>query len=642
MKIALVGSPNVGKSVIFHHLTGQYVTVSNYPGTTVEVTRGQFKWGDIDTQVIDTPGIYSLTPISGEEQVTRDLLISETPDLILHVIDAKNMERMLPITLQLLETGLDIILVINMMDEANRRGIKIDTSRLKKQLNIPVIPTISIKGEGIEELKRTITNFLVKIEDNQPHLKEFKINYPAKLKMDLKKIIAKLKSDYPISKESIALFILQGDSKILDFLEEDQSTIDWLRELLSKRSESNYSYQITITRKRKGEAILKESFDTSKTKKPRLQTYLSKVCTRPFTGIPILLIILYFGIYRFVGGFGAGYLVDLLENLFTRWLNPIFNLWFETLIPSDTFRSLFVGEYGIFTLGVRYAVAIILPIVGTFFFMFSILEDSGYFPRLALLVDRIFKFFGLNGRAVIPMVLGLGCDTMATLTTRILESKRERVIATFLLALAVPCSAQLGVITALLSRVSYGLFIWMIVVVGILFVVGYLTNRVLPGEETGFYMEVPLLRWPRLGNILTKTRARMRWYFIEILPVFIYSSLLIWLGRITGVFQKLLALLNPVMGWLGLPDEASVTFLFGFFRRDYGAAGLFDLYNSGLLSNDGLIVASITLTLFVPCVAQLAVTIKEHGLKVGLLIMSFIFPFAFVIGYLVHLVLALF
>jgi ferrous iron transport protein B len=262
---------------------------------------------------------------------------------------------------------------------------------------------------------------------------------------------------------------------------------------------------------------------------------------RPVTGVPILLGILYFGLYQFVGVFGAGTLVNFLENVvFGRYIIPPVEAFIRWAVPSALWQSLFIGDYGIFTLGVRYAVAIILPIVGTFFLFFSLAEDTGYFPRLAMLVDRVFKRIGLNGRAVIPMVLGFGCDTMATMTTRILETRRERMIATFLLALAVPCSAQLGVIIALLAKEPTALGVWALVEVLVFLLVGWLTAKLMPGAKPSFYMELPPLRLPKWNNVLAKTMARMQWYLLEIFPIFILASLLIWLGRLTGAFQALI------------------------------------------------------------------------------------------------------
>jgi ferrous iron transport protein B len=353
--------------------------------------------------------------------------------------------------------------------------------------------------------------------------------------------------------------------------------------------------------------------------------------------------VLYFALYQFVGQFGAGTCVNFIENtVFKTHVLPWAIQAVQNTVPWTPVRDLLVGEYGVITLGLRYAIAIILPIVGTFFLAFAILEDSGYLPRLALLVDRGFKRMGLNGRAVIPIVLGFGCDTMATLVTRTLETTRERIICTILLALAIPCSAQLGVILGLLAANPAALAIWAGVVLVIMLVVGYLAGKLLPGERPMFYMELPPLRLPTLGNVFVKTYSRMVWYFREILPMFILASLLIWIGQITNIFQLLIRGIEPIVRAIGLPNEAAVAFLFGFFRRDYGAAGLYDLQKAGGMTVHQLTVAAITLTLFLPCVAQFLVMQKERGTKVTLWISLGVLLTAFAVGYLTHLAMAFF
>ncbi|MBI3987529.1 MAG: ferrous iron transporter B, partial [Lentisphaerae bacterium] len=369
---------------------------------------------------------------------------------------------------------------------------------------------------------------------------------------------------------------------------------------------------------------------------------LNLFCIHPLTGFPLLAAVLYFGFYKLVGQFGAGFLVDWIDStVFESWINPWATRGIEALIPWPVMQSLFCGEYGLVTLGLRYAVAIVLPIVGMFFLMFSILEDSGYLPRLSMLMDRVFKNIGLNGRAVIPIVLGFGCDTMATLVTRTLETRRERMIATILLALTIPCSAQLGVILGLLSKNPAGLAIWGVVLAGIFMACGYGVARFLPGEKPSFYMEMPPLRWPRPQNILVKTLSRMVWYFKEILPLFLLASLLIWLGDITRIFQLLLHGLTPVVEGIGLPAEAAAAFLYGFFRRDFGAAGLYDLQHQGLLTGNQLLVASVTLTLFLPCVAQFMIMKKEQGLRFTLGVSAGVFLIAFLTGFCLNTVLNL-
>jgi ferrous iron transport protein B len=341
-----------------------------------------------------------------------------------------------------------------------------------------------------------------------------------------------------------------------------------------------------------------------------------------------------------VGVFGAQTLVEFLEEVvFGAYINPYVTEVFSDLISFVPIRELFVGEYGIITLGIRYAVALILPIVGTFFIAFSIIEDTGYLPRMALLIDRVFKKIGLNGRAVIPMILGFGCSTMATIVTRTLETRRERVIATFLLALAIPCSAQIGVLLGILTGNPLATLIWVITLVGTFLLIGFLTARLMPGDSPSFYMEIPPLRMPKLSNVLIKTYTRIEWYFKEVFPTFIVASIVIWMGQITGLFDQVINIIAYHVTWIGLPKEAAVAFLFGLFRRDYGAAGLYDLQQSGILSGIPLLVSAVTLTLFVPCVAQFLVTIKERGVKTALAVALFIFPFAFIVGFLLNAIL---
>jgi ferrous iron transport protein B len=323
--------------------------------------------------------------------------------------------------------------------------------------------------------------------------------------------------------------------------------------------------------------------------------------------------------------------VDFLEGtIFEKIISPWVTKLLFSLLPWKVLQELLVGEYGVITLGVRYAVALILPIVTTFFLAFSILEDTGYLPRLSLLIDRLFKAIGLTGRAVIPMILGLGCDTMATMVTRTLPTRRERIIA-------IPCSAQLGVILALFEGNGTALWIWLGVIIGVFLFVGFLSSKVLPGERPSFYMEIPPLRLPSVSNVIVKTYSRVHWYFKEIFPLFILASLFIWLGQMTGLFDLVVKGLEYPIHLLGLPDKAAVSFLFGFFRRDYGVAGFYDMKKLHLLTGHQRVVASVTLTLFVPCVAQFLMNIKERGMQIGIGLSLFVLLFSFGTGYLVHL-----
>jgi ferrous iron transport protein B len=304
------------------------------------------------------------------------------------------------------------------------------------------------------------------------------------------------------------------------------------------------------------------------------------------------------------------------------------------------FHDFLVGEYGLVTMALTYALAIIFPVVVTFFLMFGFLEDLGYISRLSILLNRVFKIMGLNGKAVLPMILGLGCDTMATVTARILDTRKERIITTFLLALGVPCTAQIAVVMALMQRGNlgyFGLFIWAFIVLLTMFVSGILASRLVSEDNNPLILEIPPLRIPLLRNILLKTMARVEWYIKEIIPVFVLGTAVLFTLQELHLLEKIERLFKPlVKNWLGLPQEASQAILMGFFRRDYGAAGFLTMFEQGLLNKKQILVGLITITLFVPCIANLLVIIKERGWKMACQIFVIIVVIAFGVGGLVH------
>ena len=370
-------------------------------------------------------------------------------------------------------------------------------------------------------------------------------------------------------------------------------------------------------------------------------TVLGRLTTHPVWGWVFLAIVL-FCIYWFVGVFGAGYLVGLLETgLFSEIINPwVINI-VNTIIPFPLVVDFLVGDFGLWTMGITYALALILPIVTTFFLAFGIMEDSGYLPRLAALSNRLFKSLGLNGKAVLPMVLGLGCVTMATLTTRVLETKRERILATLLLALAVPCSAQLGVVMGMLAAISLtATIIWGGVVVMVMLAIGWLAAHLMPGERTKLLVELPPLRIPMFSNVVIKTLARLEWYLKEVVPLFLLGAAIMFALDTSGVLGWLIQVSEPlVTGWLGLPAESSAAFIMGFIRRDFGATGFFVMESEGLLSAAQVVVAMVVITLFIPCLASVMMIGKERGWKTALGILILIIPLAFLIGGILYRVL---
>jgi len=620
MTIALVGSPNVGKSVIFSHLTGKYVTVSNYPGTTVELSRGKGLLGLKKVDILDTPGSNSLIPMSEDEEVTRNVLISEEIDYVVQVADEKNLQRALMISSELSELGLPFTLVLNMADEARRKGVIIDIDKLSKILGVPVVETVAVEGKGIAKMKKLIP------ASSKSYVK---VNY-GKLESSVEKLTKILgsrgKAIMALSDESFAERILK-----------DKKKIEEVKEIVKKEKESisvPLFYYIREKRREETLHILRKVKNEEKVLKTQLSEKFSNLTLNPVTGVPIFLGIVLL-LYEFVGYLGAQIMVEFLEEkVFGQTLNPILISFFDNYIPNDFISRMFIGEFGIITMALTYAIAIILPIVLTFFIAFGLLEDSGYFPRLAVMGNKPLKFLGLNGKAILPLILGCGCVTMATITVRTLDSKKERIIATLLLALGVPCSAQIAVVFAMASALSFKalLFIFSVVLLQLIFI-GSLSSKIIKGQSSDFIMELPPLRIPKFSNILYKTLMRLEWYVKEVIPIFILGTLFLFFFNEFKILEIIERLFSPVVvSFLELPKEAARAFLMGFFRRDYGAAGLFQLQDVGLMSNVQTVVSLIVITLFVPCIANFFVIVKERGAKIATMIFLFVLVYAILIG----------
>ncbi len=634
--ILLVGHPNVGKSVLFHRLTGAYVNVSNYPGTTVEVTRASARF-DSQAVLLDTPGVLSLPSRSDDERATMRALLNEPTRCLVQVGDAKNLRRTLTLTALLAELGVPMVLALNMHDEAAARGVIVDIPALAEQLGIPVLATVATGGEGIGELTGSLAN----AQPPQPLLR-----YDSEIETAIAAIsqaISRLAPHPHLAARGLAILFLGGDSEVTAWLTEHAGTafaeLETLRQQAEQRDKAALATLLARERAQAADALTTTALRRAARSSPLLSQRLGQYVVDPVWGLPILLGVL-FAVYEFVGVFGATTLVGLLEeNLFEGILNPAVTDLIHAAVNWPWLQELLVGKYGLWTMGMTYALALILPIVTTFFIAFGVLEDSGYLPRLSVIANRLFAMIGLNGRAVLPMVLGLGCVTMATLTTRILHSPRERLITIFLLALAIPCSAQLGVVLGMLGAISFSaVLIWSLAMVGVLLLAGFLAARLIPGRRIPLVTELPPMRLPILGNVLKKTGGRLMWYLIEVIPLFLLGTFIMYAMDKTGVLPAIIRAGEPlVSGWLGLPPEASAAFVMGFLRRDFGATGLFAMAHT--LSPIQAVVGMITITLFIPCFASLMMMVKEQGLKVAMLMVALIVPFAFFIGGLFNIAL---
>ncbi len=606
-RLALVGQPNVGKSVLFQALTGRYVTVSNYPGTTVEITRGV---GDLDGgpwQVTDTPGIRGLLPRSEDELAARNHLLEEPPDALVQVADAKDLRRALRLTLELSALDLPMVLVLNLSDEARACGFGVDAARLSRALGFPVVETVAVTGDGVADLEGALS-------------KAAPYAGPEGAAPEIIRAISALTDLMPGDAPAgrfICETLLCGEPTLGRRLGSDweaaRTCARKLRESFARPPE------LVLLQSRRAvaeELAARASWRSCEPAPPGLER-LGMVLLEPLPGAAAALGVLA-ALYGFVGVAGAQWAVEFLEEtVFGAWLLPPVRRLLSTVLPPGWFLDLWVGEMGLVSMGLTYALAIVLPVVTAFFLFFSVLEDSGYLPRLSTLLDRLFRPLGLNGKAVFPMILGLGCGTMATLTTRVLDSRRERVLATILMALAIPCSAQLGVVMGLLGGLPPWAFAaWLTAILAAFFGVGWAAARLLPGARMPFWIEIPPLRVPRVENILRKVRVRVSWYAREAIPYFLAGTFVLFMLDRTGGLRVLETGLSPVVtGWLGLPREATFALVGGFLKRDYGAAGFFDLSRRGLLSPGQVVVSLVTLTLFIPCLAQFLVMVKERGAR---------------------------
>ncbi len=569
-KIILVGGPNVGKSVIFSRLTGADVIISNYPGTTIDFSKGKMILENRKIELIDTPGAYSLIPSDKAEEVTKKIVEQLNPktDLVINVVNATNLERDLFLTLELLERKIPIIVALNLWDEAKHIGIKIDEKKLEKLLEVPVISTVATTGEGIRKL-------IMKIN---------KATFP---------------KTKPISEKE-----------------------KWIK--IGK--------------------IVKE-VQNVKHKHHTIREILEESTVKPLTGIPIALIIiaLSFWIVRLIGENLIGYIFEPLFELYKPLAMNISNFLGSGFLHEILIGKLIGGEIefiqsmGLLTTGLFVPFGMVLPYIIAFYFMLAILEDSGYLPRLATLTDNIFHKLGMHGYAIVPVFLGLGCNVPGALATRILATRKQRFIAMTLLAISVPCMAQIAMIFGILG--VYGLqyiFIVFITLLIIYILVGILLNGIIKGDSPEIFLEIPPYRKPSAKAVLKKTWMRLKWFLKEAIPYLFLGILLVNILYAVGFFDLIGNIFAPIMeNWFGLPKEAIVALLVGFLRKDLAVGMLLPLG----LNVMQLVIATVILTITFPCVATFAVLVRELGFKDMLKVLGLMILIALIIGGSLRLIL---
>ncbi len=570
IKIAVCGNPNTGKSTLINALAGAKLQVGNWPGVTVEKKEVLFKLNNHFLHFIDLPGAYSLTPFSLEEQITRDFLFLNRPDLLLCVVDSTNLERNLFFVIQLLELEIPLVVALNMYDEAQKLGYKINIKHLEELLGIKVVPTVATKGEGIEELKRAIIE--VKEEGRIPK----KLSYGEDLELILAKVKDHLLKANPnlekdLLNKGLLLKVLEGDKELLNKsgLRYSEEEIKNYLEHIEKIHNQSLEDFITDIRYGIAHGIVKEVLTKPERIKLTLTERIDNIVLNRYLGIPIFLITMWF-LFKISFDLSSPY-VDFLDEAINSFVIKWVSLGMESLGSPEWLISL-IGE------GIIGGVGIVLsffPVIGMVMLLITLLESSGYMARAAFLMDRIMKIFGVQGKAFIPMLMGFGCNVPAVYATRIIEQERERKLTAFLLPF-MSCGARLPVYVVFVSAffpASTGTVIFFLYILGIVVAigVGIIGHKVVfKGKSSPFIMELPPYRFPTLRDLLTHTWLKLRHFVIKAGTWILLINILVWTllnlpwkpekpeDSLLGKTGKVLA---PIFAPLGFGDWASASSL---------------------------------------------------------------------------------
>lgn len=637
--IAIVGNMNVGKSSLFSWLCEKETDRKNFPGTTVSLTAGQIK--SLNATAYDTPGIYSIFSANEDEMVSRDILLPQKSfnpiSSILLVADAKNMKRSIAIAMQYAEYGLPMLMDVNMIDEAASRGIEIDFEKLSDLLGIDICTSIAREGIGI----RKILNRL-----KSPRIAKRIVNYPDWVNNFLD-IIEKLCKNSDISPRVIGLLLLAGDRSIEKYLLKKfgRGLLEELKDLAAdyrKGDSETFRALLVNLYNKKAEHIVNEIQEIEPPRKNPFLVTFGDWCTQLHTGIPIAIIVLML-IYLFVGTFGATFIVDTINGVvFEGFIIP----WTAKIldpIPNQFFKDMIIDpDFGILPTGVFLALGLVMPVLFCFYLVFGILEDSGYLPRLSILLDKVFRKMGLNGKGVIPLVMGFSCVTMAVLTTRLLDTKKEKSIATFLLLLGMPCAPLIAVMLIILDKMPFSATLTIFgIIFAQTFIAGFLANKIIPGQGSPLIFEIPPMRLPKPVQVI-KSAANKTYFFIkEAIPIFVYASLFVFLFERIGGLEIAEDLLRPLTNTLmGLPEKSLQVFIKTIIRRESGATELEHLRSE--YTNLQLVVNLLIMTFLTPCINAILVLFKERGRKTATLIICTVITYAILMGSLVnHVCLAL-
>ena len=608
LSVALAGNANVGKSVIFNELTGLHQHVGNWPGKTVERAEGTLIFGGYMIDVLDLPGIYSLSTYSIEELVSREYIAVEQPDVLVNVVDASILERNLFFTLQLLELEPRMVVALNQVDVAESKGVNVEPARLSELLGVPVIPMVAVKGVGIDSLMTAVIEAAE--EERKPPTP---ILYGPEVERrieELTETIGDLDTPYP--SRWIAIKLLEGDDEIRKLVYSAEPSLEDLVARLSTEIEEIHGHDTpSVVASERYQIANRIAADASTHLVPQrtLLDRLDDLTVHPVLGYAFMFAVIlavFYGIFS-LGDYLSGLMGDAFEAL-----KAAYDAGFGVgAIASFVWFGIVEGLIA--------GVTIALPYIVPFYLALSVLEDSGYLARIAYLMDSAMHRIGLHGKGFIPVMLGFGCNVPACLGCRIMETERERLICAFVASL-IPCAARSIVIMGLVA--NYVCFEWAaalyLIDFALIFALGRLAFKAVPGEPMGLIMEMPTYRRPTAKVTASRTWFRMRDFVYEAFPIMVAGNLVIQLADMVGLLEVVNEALRPVtVLWLGLPAVAGVVLIFGVLRKELTLILLASMMGTSdfaaFLSPVQMFVFAFVVMVYVPCIATIAVLVKEFG-----------------------------
>ena len=630
--VALAGNANVGKSVIFNQLTGLHQHVGNWPGKTVTRAEGTLTYMGHEIDVIDLPGIYSLSAYSIEELVSREYIAFDQPDVLVNVVDATSLERNLAFTFQLMELEPRMVIALNQIDVAESKGIIVYPETLSELIGVPVVPTVAVKGAGLTDLVENVIDLSTRPKNLKP------LRYGREIEKSIDTISSQLRMELPYPKRWVGIKLLEGDEKIQEIIFKEEPSLRQVVEAETLRLERIHGHDIKSIIASERYSLASEITQNCMSLVVPETTFgdrLESVTSHPILGYVFMvatILLVFLTIFAF-----GDWLASTLDAVFS----VLRTLYYDRLGETNLTRFIWNG----LAEGIIGGIVIVLPYIAPFYLVLSVLEDSGYLARIAFLMDSAMHAIGLHGKGFIPIMLGFGCNVPAVLGAKIMETERERLICAFV-ATMVPCAARSVVIMGLVA--AYVGFEWAfslyVIDFILIFILGRIAYKIAPDEPVGLIMEIPGYRLPSLKTTVQRTWFRLKGFIYEAFPIMVAGNLVIQIAAVLGLLTIVGRLMNPVTsGWLGLPQASGVVLIFGVLRKELTLILLASLMGSNdfssFLTPLQMFVFAFVVMVYVPCLSTIAALVKEFSLREAAIISLSEIAVAVILGGLIFRVL---